>query len=296
VGGRRGWPGPGHGRAPTLAAQESAQRRAVGAGDPAGKLYAQLPPFATAVLVSVTTGRRKELRGKLLVGAAGQIAACVLLLTLGPGSAICLLVGIALIFGLPQGLNGLTLQNSAYLQADSDRIGSSAGLLRTFIYLGAIIASAAQGAFYGRTAGTGGLHHLAMFMLVIGVLFLAITVADRSLHHISSRQDTDRYGPPVARSDLSALPRSTTVAARAVGYATRRGPRLTAAVVRCLSSGLTHSGSGRGDRADVATVGVPVGGPLPAAQTDVEVRAPGRGPDLADVVDGHVLPYLGRRP
>ncbi|MGH3493824.1 MAG: MFS transporter, partial [Sciscionella sp.] len=118
----------------------------------------QLPVFATGIIVSVTTGRRKELRGKLLVGAGSQLVACGLLLTLGSGSAIWLLLVVALLFGIPQGLNSLALQNSVYYQADPDRIGSSSGLLRTFTYLGAIVAAAAQGSFYGHTAGTGGLH------------------------------------------------------------------------------------------------------------------------------------------
>ncbi|HEX6402138.1 MAG TPA: hypothetical protein VF003_03080 [Pseudonocardiaceae bacterium] len=139
MGGRRGWPGPEHGRAPALAAQESAQRRAVGAGDLAGRLYAQRPLFAV---------------------------------------------------GLPQGRDGLALQNYVCLQADSDRMGSSAGLLRTLSTLARSSPPPPSAPSTVPPPAPAGLHHLAMFMLVIGVLFLAITVADRSLHHISSRQDT----------------------------------------------------------------------------------------------------------
>lgn len=143
---------------------------------------AQLPMFATALLVTMATGRRKELWGKLVVGGVGQIAGCLLLLTLGHGSTIWLLVVVAMVFGIPQGLTGLALQNSVYWQAESDRVGSSAGLLRTFTYVGAIIASAAQGACYGHTAGTDGMHRLALAALVVSVVYLAITVRDQSLH------------------------------------------------------------------------------------------------------------------
>lgn len=145
----------------------------------------QLPLFGTGIVVSVVTGRRAAVRGKLTVGALGQLVVCLLLLTLGPGSAVWLLIVIALIFGVPQGLNGLALQNALYQQADPDRIGSSAGLLRTASYLGAIFASAAQGAFYGPVANTAGLHHLAVFLLVIGALFLVLTLVDRSLRALS---------------------------------------------------------------------------------------------------------------
>jgi hypothetical protein len=53
----------------------------------------------------------------------------------------------------------------------------SAGLLRTFGYLGAITSAAAQGGFYGRRADSTGLHHLALFLVVIGILFLLVNPA-----------------------------------------------------------------------------------------------------------------------
>jgi MFS family permease len=156
----------------------------------------QLPLFAIAIVVSIRTGRHQAVRGKLLVGAVGQIAACVLLLLLHANSPVWMLLTVVIVLGIPQGLNSLALQNSVYHQADAERMGSSAGLLRTSGYLGAIIASAANGAFFGRHVDTGGLHHLALFMLAISALFLAVTVFDRSLRRIgpaeTERQHTDR--------------------------------------------------------------------------------------------------------
>jgi MFS family permease len=140
-----------------------------------------LPLFATGIVVSLLTGRRKQVRGKLVVAALGQIVGCVLLLTLDASAAIWLLLVVALTFGVPQGLNSLALQNSVYRQANPDDIGTSAGLLRTFGYLGAIISSAAQGAFYGHSADTSGMHHLALLLIGVGVAFLLLTVFDRSL-------------------------------------------------------------------------------------------------------------------
>ncbi|MFE6764682.1 MFS transporter [Streptomyces sp. NPDC057689] len=150
----------------------------------------QLPLFATAIVVSTLTGRRQAVRGKLLVGAVGQVAACALLLLLGDGSPVWMLPAVMIVLGVPQGLNSLALQNAVYHQADAERIGSSAGLLRTFGYLGAITASAANGAFFGQRADTGGLHHLAWFMLAASVLFLVLTVIDRSLRHLSENPHT----------------------------------------------------------------------------------------------------------
>ncbi|MFD8805775.1 MFS transporter [Streptomyces sp. NPDC059597] len=142
---------------------------------------AQIPMFLMAIGVSILSGRRKGVRAKLLTGAVGQIVACLLILTLSGTSPFWMLPLVALVFGIPQGLNNLALQNSVYFQADPDRIASSAGLLRTFAYLGSMVASSATAASFGRRADTGGMHHLAWVMLGAGVLYLLLTVFDRTL-------------------------------------------------------------------------------------------------------------------
>ncbi|OWA13412.1 MFS transporter [Streptomyces sp. CS113] len=142
---------------------------------------AQIPMFLLAIGVSVVSGRSTSVRGKLLLGALGQIAACLLILTLGGDSPLWMLLLVALIFGVPQGLNNLALQNSVYFQADPERTASSAGLLRTFAYIGSMVASSATAASFGHHADTGGLHRLAWVMLGAGVLYLLLTLFDRTL-------------------------------------------------------------------------------------------------------------------
>ncbi len=141
----------------------------------------QIPMFLVGIAVSVSVGRRGGILGKLLLGSVGQIAACALMLTLTGGSPLWALLVLAVVFGVPQGVNSLALQNSVYFQADPQRTGSSAGLLRTSAYLGSMIASSATAASFGQRASTSGMHHLAWIMLGAGLLYLLITVVDRSL-------------------------------------------------------------------------------------------------------------------
>jgi MFS family permease len=148
-----------------------------------------LPIFVTGIGVAALTGRRRELRGKLLVGAAGQVLLAGLMLLLGDTSPIWLIVIIALVAGVPQGLNTLALQNAVYRQSDPARIAASAGLMRTFFYLGAIAASTTGGLVFAHGATTAGVHDLALVMLAAAALFLAITVADRSLGRLTPRED-----------------------------------------------------------------------------------------------------------
>jgi MFS family permease len=146
----------------------------------------QIPMFLVGIAVSVTVGRRSGVLGKLLLGAIAQTAACALMLTLGTDSPLWMLIVLAVVFGVPQGSNSLGLQNSVYFQSDPQRTGSSAGLLRTFAYVGSMIASSATAASFGQHAGTSGMHHLAWIMLGAGVLYLLITVFDRSLRRLSA--------------------------------------------------------------------------------------------------------------
>ncbi|MET9404622.1 hypothetical protein ABZX90_02315 [Streptomyces sp. NPDC002935] len=90
--------------------------------------------------------------------------------------------------GCSAGLNGLANQNALYRQADPARIGSAAGLLRTFTYLGAMAASAADAAFFPHGADTGGMHRLALLMLAGAALLLAVTLIDRSLRDLTPRK------------------------------------------------------------------------------------------------------------
>ncbi len=157
--------------------------------DPSVAGLVLLPVFGAGIVVSTVTGRRPEIRGKLLVGAATQVVVAGLLLTLGSASALWLVVVVALVAGVPQGLNNLANQNAVYHQATPERIGSSAGLLRTFYYLGAIVASTAGGVFLSPRADTPGLHQLAWFMLGAAALFVVVTLADRSLGRVQVRPE-----------------------------------------------------------------------------------------------------------
>ncbi|MFE9388842.1 MFS transporter [Streptomyces sp. NPDC006784] len=146
----------------------------------------QMPMFLLAIGVAVVAGRRAGVRGKLVVGALGQLAASAVLLTLTGRSALWTLVLVALIFGVPQGLNNLALQNSVYFQADPERTASSAGLLRTFAYIGSMVASSAAAASFGQRADTAGMHRLGWVMLGAGALHLLLTALDRSLGRVAT--------------------------------------------------------------------------------------------------------------
>lgn len=127
------------------------------------------------------------MRAKLVTGSVLQLAGCAVLLVIGDRSPFWLLLAVGVLLGVPQGLIGLATQTALYRQAEPERIASAAGLLRTFMYLGALGASAATAAFYPHRADTAGLHDLALFMLAGSALLLATTLPDRSLGRPATR-------------------------------------------------------------------------------------------------------------
>jgi MFS family permease len=161
--------------------------------DPTSAGLVLLPVFGAGIAVALAFGRRPEVLWKLLIGSVAQLAAGILVLFMTGGSPIWYLVATMLVLGIPQGLNNLAIQNTLYHQAQPERIASSAGLLRTFFYLGAIVASVVYGNVYGARATTPGLHVLGWVVVGISVVFLLITAGDRSLRTIGRSQ------PPAGR-------------------------------------------------------------------------------------------------
>jgi MFS family permease len=149
-----------------------------------------LPMFLVAIVVAWLSGRRPAVRGKLVVGGVVLAAGSALLLLLDSASSVVLLVTVTLVVGVPQGLNSLANQNALYHQADPERMGSSAGLQRTFTYLGAMVSEAAVAASFtdSDAADTAGLHRLAWFMVVVALVLVAVTVGDRSLVRVGARE------------------------------------------------------------------------------------------------------------
>lgn len=146
-----------------------------------------LPMFLTAILVSRMTGKSPAIRLKLIVGSVVQSIALILLFFTNYKSPLVFLVVIVLLLGIPQGLLNLANQNAIYFQAVPEQIGASAGLLRTFMYMGALIASAANGLFLKPDTMTIGIHQIAIFTSSISLLLIIITLLDRSLSKVGKK-------------------------------------------------------------------------------------------------------------
>lgn len=138
-----------------------------------------LPSFASGLVASVITGRSPRYGAKLRVAGVLQIAGCALLICVSADTPLWALIGLSTLMGVPQGLSNLGLQSALYLHAPRASVGASAGLLRAFLYLGAIAASTVGGAALAPSNGGAGIRILASVMLGSAVLFAASLGIDR---------------------------------------------------------------------------------------------------------------------
>jgi sugar phosphate permease len=68
-----------------------------------------------------------------------------------------------------------------YHQAPAEQMGSAAGLSRTSVQVGAIIASSLIGSVFGKSATDEGLHIIAWIIVGVALVALVLTLADRSI-------------------------------------------------------------------------------------------------------------------
>lgn len=139
-----------------------------------------MPAFAVAAVVSGLASRSRRLRRLLIAGAVALAAVSVSLTMMHGGTPLWLLLAVSLVFGVQNGLNIVTNQAAMYAQAPHGAVGAAAGMLRTFMYLGAIASASVISVSYGRAATDAGLHRLGLILTVAAIALVLVTVSDRS--------------------------------------------------------------------------------------------------------------------
>ncbi|MQA94125.1 MAG: MFS transporter [Streptosporangiales bacterium] len=143
-----------------------------------------LPMSIVAVAAAAIGSRRKRMRIPLLTGLVALPIGSLGLLLLDAASPVALLVLVAGVFGVTNGLNSIGNQAALYKLVPTTHVGSASGLLRTFQYVGAIASSSLIGLAYGDRATTPGLHVLALALVALGVFLFTMTLLDRRLRDL----------------------------------------------------------------------------------------------------------------
>ncbi len=152
-----------------------------------------LPMAALSAVLIRPISQRNLVRGPLIAAAVSSIGGAIGVLLLGTSTPVIGIVAITLIFGVTLGTFAPGNQTALYTQVDPQKIGTAAGLLRTFGYMGSIASAAILSVVFHNHVSDHGLHAIAAIMIGASVIVLLFTLADRSLRRpIDSEARTNR--------------------------------------------------------------------------------------------------------
>ena len=141
-----------------------------------------LPLSVVSIVLARLVSVRGWVRGALLGGAAAVFAAGGMLLLLDSDmiGLVALLIGVAIVYGIANGLTNVANQTALYLQAPAEEIGTAAGLLRSSGYLGAILSAGVISVTFGAQPTDAGLHLQGWVIAALGAILFVLAL-DRRL-------------------------------------------------------------------------------------------------------------------
>jgi MFS family permease len=152
------------------------------AADATGLLL--LPVAAVGVLATPVAARLIDHSGPrlaLVMGSILLISGSLLMLVFDDSSPLAVILLVGAVLGVPNAFNNLGLQAALYQAAPAAQMGSAGGLLQTFRYIGAMVATAMIGAVYGASASSDRLHLLATILALLSTALLVASLRMRNL-------------------------------------------------------------------------------------------------------------------
>jgi MFS family permease len=140
-----------------------------------------LPMTVVSGVIVSPVSRRNLVRGPIIAAALACVAGSAGALVLSASASIGWVVVVTLVFGLVTGFAAAGNQTALYAQAPVDQLGTAAGLLRTFGYVGSIASSAITGIVFHTSVSDHGVHLIAWIMIGVSFALLLISVLDRTL-------------------------------------------------------------------------------------------------------------------
>ncbi|WP_173745301.1 MFS transporter [Actinoplanes sp. TFC3] len=140
-----------------------------------------LPMTGMSALVTAPVARRNVVRLPLLIAAFVALVVAVTLRFMSIGTATAAILTVTVAFGLTVSLGAVGNQGALYVQSPAHDVGTAAGLMRTFSYLGAILSSSLISLSYAQGVTDAGLHSIANALIGGSVVLVLITALDRRL-------------------------------------------------------------------------------------------------------------------
>ncbi|MBE9916268.1 MFS transporter [Paenibacillus donghaensis] len=148
--------------------------------DPQIAGFIMLPFAGLGVLttpIAVRMIQRSSHRPVIIIGNAVLVIGTLLLLMLGSKTPVILILIVAAIIGIPNGLNNLGLSTAMYSYAKPEETGVASGLFQTCRSVGSILSTSLLGLTFSGSVTTSGLHTIAIIAATISAGLLVISLS-----------------------------------------------------------------------------------------------------------------------
>ncbi|WP_030184790.1 MFS transporter, partial [Streptomyces sp. NRRL S-813] len=140
-----------------------------------------LPMTLVSGVVIALISSRNMVRGPVIAAALTALTGSAGVLLLDSSVWIGVVAVLTLVFGASTGFAVAGYQTALYTHAPQEQLGTAAGLLRTFGYVGSIASSAITGIVFHHQVSDHGIHLIAWIMIGISLGLTTLTLADRTL-------------------------------------------------------------------------------------------------------------------
>lgn len=150
--------------------------------DPQIAGFIMLPFAGFGVLITPIAVRmiqRFHYRPVIIIGNSMLVMGTLLLLILGPKTPVLIILIVASIPGIPNGMNNLGLSTALYSHAKPEETGVASGLFQTCRSIGSVLSASLLGLIFGGSVTTSGLHTIAIMVAVISTGLLAMSLSHK---------------------------------------------------------------------------------------------------------------------
>lgn len=140
-----------------------------------------LPMSVISALVMEPVSKRNLVKKPLIISSILTIFASWAILLINMQTELYYIMCITFLFGIAMGLMLSANQTALYMQSSENDIGVTAGLFRTFGYVGSIGSSALISTVFTPAVTDSGMREAALLMIIIGFVCLILTVMDRKI-------------------------------------------------------------------------------------------------------------------
>ncbi|WP_196590152.1 MFS transporter [Pectinatus frisingensis] len=140
-----------------------------------------LPMSVASALVVEPVSKRNLVKKPLIISSILTVFASLAILMANIQTALYNITFITFLFGIAMGLMLSANQTALYMQSSENNIGVTAGLFRTFGYIGSIGSSALIGTVFTPAVTDAGMRTIALLIIMTSLVSLILTVMDKKI-------------------------------------------------------------------------------------------------------------------